>query len=176
MPRKTESNEVTWERRRGMFEEWCAGTPNHILAQKYKVHHDTVRDDINRVIAFLKNYDGLERISASRERMLAQLWREVELATECEQKCLDGIPAEDLTKDGQVVKIKIVDCRAATAYQGNRIKALTLIERLMGLHKAAPDPNSEKVATTWADVIKKAHERKAALAEQAAKAALPPGS
>lgn len=154
--RKTASNDEVWQRRQKMFEEWCSGTPVIALAQKYDVHRDQVRQDIDATIKFLRDYDGLERMSASRQRVLAQLWREVETAARNEARALRGLPAETVDKDGDVVSFKLVDAKAAAAYQGNRIKALQLIERLMCLGKSAPGGDDEKHAATWSELIKKA--------------------
>jgi len=162
MPRKSDSNEQVWERRRGIFEEWLAGTPVSVLAEKYELHRDQIRQDVLATIKLLSDYDGLEKISSCRSRVLGQLWREVELATKHEFAALDGVPAEDVDKHGNVVEFKLVDLRAAAAYQGNRLKALASIERLMGLAKAAPDPKGEQAAASWSELVRRLHAKKEA--------------
>lgn len=162
MARKTDSNEEVWERRRGVLEEFLAGTPVTVLAEKYHLHRDVIRQDINAAIVLLRDYDGLERISASRTRMLGQLWREVEIATENELAAMEGVPAQDVDKHGNIVEFKLVDIRGAAAYQGNRLKALASIERLMGLAKAAPDPKSEQTAASWSELVRRMHAKKEA--------------
>ncbi len=160
MPRKSANNAELWKRRCSMFEEWCAGTSVLELARKYKLDREAARSDINATIALLKNYDGLEQIGLLRQRVIAQYWREVEVAYDAEAACLKGLDSQAVLKTGEIVKVKLVDPRAAGQYQANRIKALQSIQRMMRLEDSAPSDESEKSGKTWAELIKLAQKNK----------------
>lgn len=157
--RKSASNDEMWERRQAVFERWCQGVPPHVLAQEHALDVKTIWDDIQGILGQLKQWDGLEKLSATRQRVIAQLWREVEIATEAEHAARYGVSVRVVNKKtGEIDEVDEVDLRAAATYQANRLKALQQIEKLMGLDKGAPTEDGEKRAKTWADVARGARD------------------
>lgn len=158
--RASRSNDEMWERRQATFEQWCQGVSIPVLAEQQGLDPRTIWDDIQAILGQLKQWDGLEKLSATRQRVIAQLWREVEIASDAEMEARKGVPVRQINKKtGEVDEVDEVDMRAAASYQANRLKALAQIEKLMGLDRAAPSEDDEKKAKTWIDVVRLAREQ-----------------
>lgn len=136
--RKCRNNlEVLTRRESAMF-LYLEGNSCATIAKELGVDKEQIRQDINAMLDILKRVDGLQQVSESRTRVLAALWDEVQLAHRQEEA------ACDLTEP---------DYRAASAYQANRIKAVTLISKLTGIEKPDPEDNPKKMQS-WLDLAK----------------------